>query len=42
MVEERDEKLSSSVTKLATLQASRDETEAELDCNFDQTEELLK
>ena len=35
MVEERDEKLSSSTSKLATLQAARDETEAELDRNFD-------
>jgi len=42
MVEERDEKLSSSTTELATLQAARDEAEAELDHNFDQTEELLK
>ena len=44
MVEERDEKLSSSATELATLQAARDEAEAEaeLDRNFDQTEELMK
>jgi len=42
MVEERDEKLSSSVTELATLQAIKDKTEAELDRNFEETEELLK
>jgi len=44
MVEERDEKLSSSATELATLKAARDEAkaEAELDRNFDQTKELLK
>ena len=42
MVEERDEKLSSLATELATLQAARDEAEAELDRNFDQTEDLLK
>ena len=42
MVEERDEKLTSSATELATLQAARDEAEAELDRNFNKTEELLK
>ncbi|KAK7331536.1 hypothetical protein VNO80_28271 [Phaseolus coccineus] len=42
MVEERDEKLSSSTTELATLQASKDKAEAELDNNFNQTEELLR
>ena len=42
MVEDRDEKLSSSATELTTLQAARDEAEAKLDHNFDQTEELLK
>ena len=42
MLEERDKKLSSSTTELATLQVARDEAEVELDHNFDQTEELLK
>jgi len=42
MVEERDEKLSSSATELAALQAAKDEAEAELDLNFEESEELLK
>ena len=42
MVEERDEKLSSSATELANLQSAKDEAEEELDRNFEQTEELLK
>jgi len=42
MVEERDDKLSSSMNELATIKAIRDEVEAELDHNFDHTEELLK
>ena len=42
MVEERDEKLSSSATELATLEAAKDEVEAELDRKFEETEELLK
>ena len=42
MVEERDEKLSSMATELARLLAARDEVEAELDRNYDQTEELFK
>jgi len=42
MVEERDEKLSSSATELATLQAAKDEVEPEFDRNFEETEELLK
>ena len=42
MVEERDEKLSSSTTELAALQAAKDEAEAELDHNFEESEELLK
>ncbi|KAK7335108.1 hypothetical protein VNO80_26879 [Phaseolus coccineus] len=42
MVDERDEKLLSSATELATLQAAKDEAEAELDRNFDQTKELLR
>jgi len=42
MIEERDEKLSSSTTELATLQAAKDEVETKLDRNFEETEELLK
>ena len=42
MVKERNEKLSSSATEMATLKVARDEAEAELDRNFDQTKELLK
>ena len=42
MVEERDEKLSSSATELATLKAARNEAEEELDRNFEKTKELLK
>jgi len=42
MVEERDEKLSFSVDELATLQAAKDEAEAELYRNFEEIEELLK
>ena len=41
-VEERDEKLSSSATKLATLKAAKDEAEDELEHNFEQIEELLR
>jgi len=42
MVEERDEKLSSSTIELVALQAAKDEAEAELDQNFEESEELLK
>ena len=42
MVEERDEKLSSLATELVALQAVKDEAEAELDHNFEESEELLK
>ena len=42
MIEERDEKLSSSVTELAALQAAKDQAEAELDENYEESEELLK
>jgi len=36
MVEERDEKLSSSATELANLKAAKDGVEEELDRNFEQ------
>ena len=42
MVEERAEKLTSSITELAAFQAAKDEAEAELDHNFEESEELLK
>ncbi|XP_068484699.1 uncharacterized protein [Phaseolus vulgaris] len=42
MVEETDEKLSSSATELAALQAAKDQVEAELDQNYEESEELLK
>jgi len=42
MVEDRDEKLSSSTAELAALQAAKDKVEAELDHNFEESEELLK
>ncbi|XP_068497770.1 uncharacterized protein [Phaseolus vulgaris] len=42
MVEERDEKLSSSADELATIQAAKEEAEAELLRNFEEIEELLK
>jgi len=42
MFEERDEKLSSSADELATIQAAKEEAEAELDRNFEEIEELLK
>ena len=42
MVEERDEKLSSSTDELATIQATKEEVEVELDRNFEETKELLK
>ena len=42
MVEERDEKLSSSAIELAAVQAAKDEGKAELDQNFEESEELLK
>jgi len=42
MVEEWDEKLSSSAAELPALQAAKDKAEAELDHNFKELEELLK
>jgi len=42
MVKERDEKLSSSATELAALQVAKDQAEAELDQNYEESEELLK
>ena len=42
MVEERDEKLSSSATEMVNLRAAKDEAEAELDQNYEDSKELLK
>ena len=42
MVEERDDKLSSSAAELAALQVAKDQVEAELDQNYEESEELLK
>ena len=42
IVEEKDEKLSSSATVLAALQAAKDQAKAELDENYEESEELLK
>jgi len=42
LVEESNQKLSSSAKDLAALQAAKDEVEAELDKNYEDSEELLK
>ena len=42
LVEERAEKLSTSVAEVAALQAAKDRAEAELDENYEEAEELLK
>jgi len=42
LVEESNQKLSSSVKELAAHQAAKDEVEAELDKNYEDSEELLK
>ena len=42
MVEERDEKLSSSASEMVDLRAAKDEAEAELDQNYEDSKELLK
>jgi len=42
MIKERDEKISFSVTELAALQAAKNQAEAELDENYEESEELLK
>jgi len=42
MVEERDEKLFSSAPELAALQTVRDQVKAELDQNYEKSEDLLK
>jgi len=42
MVEERDEKLSCSASEMVDLRAAKDEDEAELDQNYEDSKELLK
>jgi len=42
LVEESNQKISSSAKELAALQAAKDKVEAELDKNYEDSEELLK